>query len=110
VACRSDLFGVVDDIVVRYANARRLVGTLPCAAVRNRVVETLPKRAFAYLWATTFRPLWVEGDAQSLDPPPCSWGRDALLTDDDLVAIETQFFGGMIERYYLDLPGVRPGT
>jgi transposase len=100
-----DVVGVVDDVVVRYANAGASVGTYLALAVLNRVVDPCSKRAFADWWATTSGPRWVKLDAQALDHRRF-WDAMNLLTDDDLVAIETQVFGGMIERYDLDLAGV----
>jgi transposase len=100
-----DVVGLVDDIVARYANAGASVGTYLALAVLNRVVDPCSKRAFADWWATTSGPRWVKLDAKALDHRRF-WDAMNLLTDDDLVAIETQVFGGMIERYDLDLAGV----
>ena len=100
-----DVIGLVDDVVARYANAGASVGTYLALAVLNRVVDPCSKRAFADWWATTSGPRWVKLDAQALDHRRF-WDAMNLLTDDDLVAVETQVFGGMIERYGLDLAGV----
>jgi transposase len=100
-----DVVGLVDDVVARYANAGASVGTYLALATLNRVVDPCSKRAFADWWATTSGPRWVKLDAQALDHRRF-WDAMDLLTDDDLAAIETQVYGGMIDRYGLDLASV----
>jgi hypothetical protein len=100
-----DVVGLVDDVVARYANAGASVGTYLALAVLNRVVDPCSKRAFADWWATTSGPRWVKLDAAALDHRRF-WDAMDLLTDADLVAIETQIYGGMIDRYGLDLAGL----
>src|SRR5262249_41317456 len=100
-----DVVGLVDDVVARYANAGASVGTYLALATLNRVVDPCSKRAFADWWATTSGPRWVKLDAQALDHRRF-WDAMDLLTDDDLAVIETQIFGGMIDRYGLDLASV----
>ncbi len=100
-----DAVGLVDDVVARYANAGASVGTYLALAVLNRVVDPCSKRAFADWWATTAGPRWVKLGEQALDHRRF-WDAMDLLTDDDLVAIETQIYGGMIDRYGLDLASV----
>src|SRR5438105_2430871 len=100
-----DVVGLVDDLVPRHAHAGASVGTYLALATLNRVVDPRSKRAFADWWATTTGPRWVKLDEQALDHRRF-WDAMNLLTDDDLAAIETQVFGGMIERYGLDLASV----
>lgn len=100
-----DVVGLVDDVVPRYANAGASVGTYLALATLNRIVDPCSKRAFADWWATTSGPRWVKLDEQALDHRRF-WDAMDLLSDDDLAVIETQIFGGMIERYGLDLAGV----
>src|SRR5438874_3496899 len=100
-----DAVGLVDDVVARYANAGASVGTYLALAVLNRVVDPCSKRAFADWWATTSGPRWVKVDEQGLDHRRF-WDAMDLLGDKDLAAIETQVYGGMIERYGLDLASV----
>ncbi len=100
-----DVAGLVDDVVPRYANAGASVGTYLALATLNRIVDPCSKRAFADWWATTSGPRWVKLDDQVLDHRRF-WDAMDLLSDDDLAVIETQIFGGMIDRYGLDLTSV----
>ena len=100
-----DVVGLVDDVAPRYPNAGASVGTYLALAVLNRVVDPCSKRAFADWWATTSGPRWVKVDEQGLDHRRF-WDAMDLLGDKDLAAIETQVYGGMIERYGLDLASV----
>lgn len=97
-----DVVGLVDDVAPRYANAGASVGTYLALATLNRVVDPCSKRAFADWWTTTAGPRWVKVDAQALDHRRF-WDAMDRLTEDDLAAIETQVYGGMIDRYGLDL-------
>ena len=97
-----DVVGLVDDVVPRYPNAGASVGTYLALATLNRVVDPRSKRAFADWWATTAGPRWVKVDAAALDHRRF-WDAMDRLTVDDLRAIETQVYGGMIDRYGLDL-------
>jgi transposase len=97
-----DVVGLVDDVVPRHTHAFASVGTYLALAVLNRVVDPCSKRAFADWWATTSGPRWVKLDAAALDHRRF-WDAMDLLTDADLAAIETQIYGGMIDRYGLDL-------
>jgi transposase len=69
------------------------------------VVDPRSKRAFADWWATTAGPRWVKVDAAALDHRRF-WDAMDLLREDDLRAIETSVYGGMIDRYDLDLAGM----
>ena len=100
-----DVAGLVDDVVPRYANAGASVGTYLALATLNRIVDPCSKRAFADWWATTSGPRWVKLDDQALDHRRF-WDAMDRLSDEDLAVIETQIFGGMIDRYGLDLAGV----
>lgn len=100
-----DVVGLVDDVVPRYPNAGASVGTYLALATLNRVVDPRSKRAFADWWATTAGPRWVKVDAAALDHRRF-WDAMDRLTVDDLRAIETQVYGGMIDRYGLDLAGM----
>jgi transposase len=100
-----DVVGLVDDVVPRHANAGASVGTYLALATLNRVVDPCSKRAFADWWATTAGPRWVKVDAAALDHRRF-WDAMDRLTADDLRAIETQVYGGMIDRYGLDLAGM----
>ena len=100
-----DVGGLVDDVVPRHANAGASVGTYLALATLNRVVDPCSKRAFADWWATTAGPRWVKVDAAALDHRRF-WDAMDRLTADDLRAIETQVYGGMIDRYGLDLAGM----
>jgi transposase len=100
-----DVVGLVDDVVARYANAGASVGTYLALATLNRIVDPCSKRAFADWWATTAAPRWVKVDAQALDHRRF-WDAMDLLIPDDLRAIETSIYGGMIDRYGLDLASV----
>jgi transposase len=100
-----DVVGLVDDVMPRYANAGASVGTYLALATLNRVVDPCSKRAFVDWWATTSGPRWVKVDAQALDHRRF-WDAMDLLTADDLRAIETQIYGGMIDRYGLDLASI----
>jgi transposase len=100
-----DVVGLVDDVVARYANAGASVGTYLALATLNRIVDPCSKRAFADWWATTAAPRWVKVDAQALDHRRF-WDAMDLLGEDDLRAIETSIYGGMIDRYGLDLASV----
>jgi transposase len=97
-----DVVGLVDDVAPRYANAGASVGTYLALATLNRVVDPCSKRAFADWWTTTAGPRWVKVDVQALDHRRF-WDAMDRLTEDDLAAIETQVYGGMIDRYGLDL-------
>ena len=99
-----DVVGLVDDVVPRHTHAAASVGTYLALATLNRVVDPCSKRAFADWWATTSGPRWVKLDEQALDHR--FWDAMNLLTEADLAAIETQVFGGMIDRYGLDLASV----
>ena len=81
---------------------RAFPGTYLALATLNRVVDPCSKRAFADWWTTTAGPRWVKVDAQALDHRRF-WDAMDRLTEDDLGAIETQVYGGMIDRYGLDL-------
>lgn len=97
-----DVVGLVDDVAPRHANAGVSVGTYLALATLNRVVDPRSKRAFADWWATTTGPRWVKVDAAALDHRPF-WDAMDLLREDHLRAIETSVYGGMIDRYGLDL-------
>jgi transposase len=97
-----DVVGLVDDVVPRHANAGASVGTYLALATLNRVVDPCSKRAFADWWATTAAPRWVKVDAAALDHRRF-WDAMDLLSAEDLRAIETSVYGGMIDRYGLDL-------
>jgi transposase len=97
-----DVVGLVDDVVPRYPNAGASVGTYLALATLNRVVDPCSKRAFADWWATTAGPRWVKVDAAALNHRRF-WDAMDRLSADDLRAIETQVYGGMIDRYGLDL-------
>src|SRR6266568_890296 len=100
-----DVVGLVDDVLPRYANAGASVGTYLALATLNRVVDPRSKRAFADWWATTAAPRWVKVDAAALDHRRF-WDAMDLLSTEDLRAIETSVYGGMIDRYGLDLASV----
>ena len=100
-----DVVGLVDDVVARYANAGASVGTYVALAVLNRVVDPCSKRAFADWWATTSGPRWVRLDEPALDHRRF-WDAMDLLDERDLAGIETQVYGGMIDRYGVDLASV----
>jgi transposase len=97
-----DVVGLVDDVVRRHAHAGASVGTYLALATLNRVVDPRSKRAFADWWATTAGPRWVKVDAAALDHRRF-WDAMDLLSTEDLRAIETSVYGGMIDRYGLDL-------
>jgi len=97
-----DVVGLVDDVVPRHANAGASVGTYLALATLNRVVDPRSKRAFADWWATTTGPRWVKVDAAALDHRRF-WDAMDLLREEHLRAIETSVYGGMIDRYGLDL-------
>lgn len=100
-----DVVGLVDDVVPRHAHAGASVGTYLALAALNRVVDPRSKRAFADWWATTAGPRWVKLDAAALDHRRF-WDAMDLLREDDLRVIETSIYGGMIDRYGLDLAGM----
>jgi transposase len=100
-----DVVGLVDDVVPRYANAGASVGTYLALAVLNRVVDPCSKRAFADWWATTAGPRWVKLDEPALDHRRF-WDAMDRLDAADLRAVESQIYGGMIDRYGLDLASV----
>ncbi|WP_206060665.1 IS1634 family transposase [Nonomuraea basaltis] len=100
-----DVVGLVDDVVPRHAHAGASVGTYLALATLNRVVDPCSKRAFVDWWATTSGPRWVKLDAQALDHRRF-WDAMDLLGEDDLRTIETSVYGGMIDRYGLDLASV----
>jgi transposase len=100
-----DVVGLVDDVVARHAHAGASVGTYVALATLNRLVDPCSKRAFADWWATTSGPRWVKLDEAALDHRRF-WDAMDLLGQADLTAIETQVYGGMIDRYGLDLAGV----
>lgn len=100
-----DVAGLVDDVVPRYANAGASVGTYLALATLNRVVDPCSKRAFADWWAATAGPRWVKLDEAALDHRRF-WDAMDCLSADDLTTIETQVYGGMIDRYGLDLASV----
>ena len=100
-----DVVGLVDDVVPRHAHAGASMGTYLALAALNRVVDPRSKRAFADWWATTAGPRWVKVDAAALDHRRF-WDAMDLLGEDDLRAIETSIYGGMIDRYGLDLAGL----
>jgi len=100
-----DVVGLVDDVVARHAHAGASVGTYVALATLNRLVDPCSKRAFADWWATTSGPRWVKLDEAALDHRRF-WDAMDLLSQADLAAIETQVYGGMIDRYGLDLAGV----
>ena len=100
-----DVVGVVDDVVPRHAHAAASVGTYIALATANRVVDPCSKRAFADWWATTAGPRWVKLPAEALDHRRF-WDAMDRLDDDSLRTIETQVYGGMIERFGLDLSGL----
>jgi transposase len=100
-----DVAGLVDDVVARYAHAGASVGTYVALATLNRLVDPCSKRAFADWWATTSGPRWVKLDESALDHRRF-WDAMDLLGQADLAAIETQIYGGMIDRYGLDLASV----
>lgn len=97
-----DVVGLIDDVVPRHAHAGASVGTYLALATLNRVVDPCSKRAFADWWATTAAPRWVKIDDAALDHRRF-WDAMDLLDQDTLRAIEAQVFGGMIDRYGLDL-------
>jgi transposase len=97
-----DVVGLVDDVVPRHAHAGASVGTYLALATLNRVVDPCSKRAFVDWWATTAAPRWVKVDDAVLDHRRF-WDAMDLLDQDALRAIETQVYGGMIDRYGLDL-------
>jgi transposase len=97
-----DVVGLVDDVVRRHAHAGASVGTYLALATLNRVVDPRSKRAFADWWATTAGPRWVKVDTVALDHRRF-WDAMDLLSTEDLRAIETSVYGGMIDRYGLDL-------
>jgi hypothetical protein len=100
-----DVIGLVDDVVARHANAGASVGTYLALATLNRVVDPRSKRAFADWWTATAGPRWVKVDAAALDHRRF-WDAMDRLREDDLHAIETSIYGGMIDRYGLDLAGM----
>jgi transposase len=100
-----DVIGLVDDVVARHAHAGASVGTYVALATLNRVVDPCSKRAFADWWAATAGPRWVKLEQAALDHRRF-WDAMDLLSRADLVAIETQVYGGMIDRYGLDLASV----
>jgi transposase len=100
-----DVVGLVDDVVPRHAHAGASVGTYLALAALNRVVDPCSKRAFADWWATTAAPRWVKLDEAALDHRRF-WDAMDLLGEADLRAIETSIYGGMIDRYGLDLASV----
>jgi transposase len=100
-----DVVGLVDDVVPRYPNAGASVGTYLALATLNRVVDPCSKRAFADWWTGTAGPRWVKVDAAALDHRRF-WDAMDRLSVDDLRAIETSVYGGMIDRYGLDLAGM----
>ncbi|WP_117673530.1 IS1634 family transposase [Micromonospora sp. MW-13] len=100
-----DVVGLVDDVAPRHAHAGASVGTYLALATLNRVVDPCSKRAFADWWATTSGPRWVKLDEQALDHRRF-WDAMDRLGDGDLTVIETQIYGGMIDRYGLDLASV----
>jgi transposase len=100
-----DVVGLVDDVVPRYANAGASVGTYLALAALNRVVDPCSKRAFVDWWATTAGPRWIKVDDAVLDHRRF-WDAMDRLNEEDLRAIETQIYGGMIDRYGLDLAGL----
>ncbi len=100
-----DVIGVVDDVVPRHAHAAASVGTYIALATANRVVDPCSKRAFADWWAGTAGPRWVKLPAEALDHRRF-WDAMDRLEQTDLPIIETQIYGGMIERYGLDLSGL----
>ena len=100
-----DVVGLVDDVVARHAHAGASVGTYVALATLNRLVDPCSKRAFADWWATTSGPRWVKLDEHALDHRRF-WDAMDLLGEADLAAIETQIYGGMIDRYGLDLASV----
>jgi transposase len=100
-----DVVGLVDDVVARHAHAGASVGTYVALATLNRLVDPCSKRAFADWWATTSGPRWVKLDEAALDHRRF-WDAMDLLGQADLAAIETQVYGGMIDRYGLDLASV----
>jgi hypothetical protein len=55
--------------------------------------------------ATTAGPRWVKLDDTALDHRRF-WDAMDRLGEADLAAIETQIYGGMIDRYGLDLASV----
>jgi transposase len=100
-----DVVGVIDDIVPRHAHAGASVGTYVALATLNRIVDPCSKRAFADWWATTSGPRWVKLDVTALDHRRF-WDAMDRLREADLATIETQIYGGMIDRYGLDLASV----
>jgi transposase len=100
-----DVVGLVDDVVARHAHAGASVGTYLALATLNRVVDPCSKRAFADWWATTAGPRWVKLDEAALDHRRF-WDAMDMLGEADLRAIETSVYGGMIDRYGLDLASV----
>jgi transposase len=100
-----DVAGLVDDVVARHAHAGASVGTYVALATLNRLVDPCSKRAFADWWTTTSGPRWVKLDEAALDHRRF-WDAMDLLGQADLAAIETQVYGGMIDRYGLDLASV----
>jgi len=100
-----DVVGVIDDVVPRHAHAGASVGTYVALATLNRIVDPCSKRAFADWWATTSGPRWVKLDETALDHRRF-WDAMDRLGEADLATIETQVYGGMIDRYGLDLASV----
>jgi len=100
-----DVVGLVDDVIPRYGNAGASVGTYLALATLNRIVDPRSKRAFADWWASTAGPRWVKVDDAALDHRRF-WDAMDRLSEDDLRGIETQVYGGMIDRYGLDLAGM----
>jgi transposase len=100
-----DVIGLIDDVVPRYANAAVSVGTYIALAAANRVVDPCSKRAFADWWDSTAGPRWVKVPEPALDHRRF-WDAMDRLGEADLRAIETQVYGGMIERFGLDLSGL----
>jgi transposase len=100
-----DVVGLVDDVAPRHAHAGGSVGTYLALATLNRVVDPCSKRAFADWWATTAGPRWVKLDEAALDHRRF-WDAMDLLGESDLRTVETSIYGGMIDRYGLDLASV----
>lgn len=100
-----DVVGLVDDVVPRHAHAGASVGTYLALATLNRVVDPCSKRAFVDWWATTAAARWVKVNKTALDHRRF-WDAMDRLGEQDLRAIETQVYGGMIDRYSLDLAGL----
>lgn len=100
-----DVIGLIDDAVPRHAHAGASVGTYLALATANRIIDPCSKRAFADWWATTAGPRWVKLSAAALDHRRF-WDAMDRLDEHALTAIETQIYGGMIERCGLDLSGL----